>query len=398
MNSKNIVRLLLGVAVLFGAIVCAGLMVVLSPSAERQDVEAVATPVEVVQVEAMARPAIVMANGTVQAAERVSLVPEVQGRITWVADELAPGGRFEKGDVLAKIDDRDYAIAVRQEEARVGQAELELELELGRQKVAKREWELLRSESSGDEAPLALRRTQLKTVEGQLDSARSGLERAKLALERTRLRAPFDAVVIDESLDVGQVVGGSPVATLVGTSRFWVKVAVPVEQLGWLDMNGSKEARVAQELADGSTILRQGRIERLGGELDPQTRTATVIVAIDDPLQEGEAGLPLLPGAYVDVSLFGRVVDDVFDVPRSAIVSGNAVLVATEENTLGRREVTVAWGDDEVATVRGDLKTGDRVITTSIATPIEGMPVRVLQSTRTGSADTDDGDDAAEAM
>ena len=78
-------------------------------------------------------------------------------------------------------------------------------------------------------------------------------------------------------------------------------------------------------------------------------------------------------------------------VPRSAVVDGNAVLVATREGTLARRTVTVAWGDQQVASVRGELEDGDQVITSSIATPIEGMPVRVIGEA-VGAAAPDAGD------
>lgn len=389
---KVFFRFLIPASFVAAALVCAGVMVALRPSAERVDAEVVATPVEVVQVDAQTRPAIVQANGTVTAAQRVSLVPEVAGRITWVSEDLVPGGRFEEGEVVAKIDARDYALAVRQEESRVHQAELELQLEQGRQQVAQREWEILREDRDADEAPLALRKPHLETVKTSVEAAKSGLHRAELALSRTRLKAPFDAVVVDENVDVGQVVGGSPVATFVGTERARVHVAVSVEDLAYLDLAGQGRARVVQKLGNGKGVEREGRILQLGGELDPQTRTASVMVEIDDPMNP-EDGLPLLPGAYVDVYLEGVPVDDVFEVPRSAVVDGHYVLVASPQGTLQRRTVEVAWGDERVAAVRGDLEHGEEVITSSIATPIEGMPVQVIEGSL-GSADSEDGDDA----
>lgn len=388
--NKFFFRFVAPAAVVGLAVVCAGAMAALRPGADRVDVAAVATPVEVVAVTERTLPAVVRANGTVVASQRVTLVPEVGGRIVWTAPETAPGGRFAKGETIARIDDRDYQLLVEVERGRVQQAELELELERGRQKVAAREWELLGDGRPAQDAPLALRGPQLAVVERAVEGARSGLARAELALERTRLKAPFDAVVIDENLDVGQVVGpGTPVATLLGTEEHWVQVAVGVDELGWLDLEGEARARVVHRLGDGATVEREGRIKQLGGQLDPQTRTAQVIVEVVHPGEE--VGLPLLPGAFVEVELLGRAVPGVFEVPRAAVIDGDSVLVVGPDDTLSRRAVRLAWGDERVAAVRGELADGDRVITTTLATPVEGMAVRVLASTESARADLGEG-------
>ena len=78
---------------------------------------------------------------------------------------------------------------------------------------------------------MASRKPQLKFAEIAVDAAKAGLERAELALSRTVIRAPFDCVVQQEQLEIGQVVGGSPVATLQGTEQFQVRISVPTREL-----------------------------------------------------------------------------------------------------------------------------------------------------------------------
>ncbi|MCB9760635.1 MAG: efflux RND transporter periplasmic adaptor subunit [Alphaproteobacteria bacterium] len=376
---SRLTRILAPIGLALGGVGVAAAIVMAGRSADSTPPPPAPTAVEVVEIALTDRPTRVFATGTVAADRQVAVSPEVSGRIVEADPRLLPGGRFAEGEVLARVDARDYRLAVQQEEARVQQAELELQLESGRVEVARQEWAMLREE--GAATPLALREPHLKAVEAGLESARSGLERAKLSLSRTALKAPFNAMVVTESVDVGQVVApGQQLVTLVGTDRMRVTVAVPVEQLRVLDIPGvtgdvGSTATVSQRLGQGQAVERRGRVVSLGGQLDPQTRTAQVVVAIDDPL--GGEGLPLLPGAFVDVVLEGRPIADAVAVPRVAVSGGDLTWIVDAENKLAPRPLTVAWREPEALLVVGGLKPGDRVVTTPLSLPIEGAPVTI---------------------
>ncbi len=381
---KNVLlRVVVPALILLAAIGCAGAMIMLQPSAERSAPAAKVTRVEVVRAQARSVPAKVMATGSVQAAQEVRVLPEVSGRIVWQSDALVPGGRLAKGTTFARIESRDYELRVEQARSTVKQAELELELEEGRQGVAAREWALLGNGRDPDDAPLALRKPQLQAAQQALASANSGLEQAELNLERTRLRAPFNALVLNESIDPGQVVGAqSTVATLVGTDRFWVNVSVPVEQLPVIRVPGVDEeegsrAAITQRLGNGASITREGTVMQLLGQLDPQTRTATLLIGVDQPLESDEGGLPLLPGAYVDVALEGRVLEEALWVPRTAVYEGDTVWVANAEDTLERHTVTIGWREADHVVVTDGLEASSRVVVSPLALPVEGMAVEL---------------------
>lgn len=377
----------IGVSILvLGFLMSAGLIA--SRSSEEQTIPPPkSTPVEVISALPGAAVARVETTGLVVAAQQVSMVPQVSGALTFVSDQLLPGGRFDKGALMARIDARDYQLAVEQERSRVKQAEVELALEQGRQETARREWQLLGN--AGDPPELTARKPQLAATELSLEAARSGLGRAELALSRTSIRAPFNAMVITESADVGQVVGSAAVATLVGTDRLWVNVSVPVEHLAVLDIPGvngdsGSRAAVTQQLG-AEQITREGEVLRLAGQLDPQSRTATLIIAIDDPLNLSagtEPGLPMLPGAFVGVVIEGREMSEAVTVPRVAL-QDNAYVWLAEDDKLTRRDVTIGWknGDDIVLT--SGLSAGDQVITTPLSFPIEGMGLRTQERTIT---------------
>ena len=316
-------------------------LVSMSATADREVAPPAPLAVEIVEVQPDAHAAVVRATGTVQSATGINLVPQVAGRVVHIAKGLTPGSRFAKGDVIARIDARDYQANVTQAEANVTAAELDVALEEGRVKQAEREWTLLGKEASN---PLATRGPQLQAARARLDAAKAALTTARLGLERTRLVAPFDAIVTAESLDVGQYVApGAPVATLMGTDRFRVRVSIPVKDLTWLQMpdgdTPGSEAIVTQDLGNGDQLRAEGFVLRMLGELDAETRTAGVLVAIDDPLEQPEGNLPILPGAYVSVEVRGRTVPNITEVPRQAVVEGTTVWVADAEDRLLRRTV-----------------------------------------------------------
>ncbi|MFT4625771.1 MAG: RND family efflux transporter MFP subunit [Myxococcota bacterium] len=380
MIEKILTRVVAPIAIVALGAACAGAMVALSPDAEQQDPAQKVATVEVAEAVPIDQVAILRASGAVQPARQVTLIPEVAGRIVEVHPNLVPGGRVSKGEVLARIDSRDYRIAVSQEQARLRQAEVEYKLEIGRQGIAKREWEILGDGRAASEVPLALRAPQLVAAEHALESAKSGLERAQLNLGRTALRAPFDAAVLAESVDVGQVVSGATqVASLIGTEQVWVKVSVPVEQLAVVDVPGhgaevGSAARVIQRLPGDATIERPGRVLQMYGELDPQTRTAGLLVVVDDPMRA--PGLPLLPGAYVDVEIRGRVLPGTYRVPRVALSDGDRVWVV-DDGKLARRTVRIGWREDSDVIVTAGLTAGDQVVTSPLALALEGMAVRI---------------------
>ena len=209
MMKKIILHVLLPLLVIAGGLASA---VVLSRQVKKAKMKPANTGVQVVEViEATLKPLStrITATGSVVPARQVTLTPEVTGRIVKLSKALIPGSRIKKGQIIARVDSRDYELAITQEKSRVHQSELELELETGRSQIAARELKLLGR--GGDKAtsvsPLAMRKPQLEVAKQNTESAKSGLSRAELNLSRTVLRAPFNAMVLNKLVDLGQLVG-----------------------------------------------------------------------------------------------------------------------------------------------------------------------------------------------
>ena len=383
-RTRVLISAFLSLAVVTGAVVLAFGLYFLMPSAERVPVEEVAVLVNVMEASPSDAPAQVETRGSVTADQQIIVSPEVAGRVVSVSDELVPGGRFSKGEVMFRVDSRTYAAQVTQRLAQVAQAELEVQLEQGRQQIAEREWELVGDGTQGANTDIALRKPQMTSILAQRESALAALDQAELDLERTAVRAPFNAVVVNESVDVGQVVNSaSQAAMLVGTDRARVQVQVPVEQLAHIEIPGLRGAEagskawVRQALGNGEGVERPAEVHRLVGQLDQQTRSATLVLMVDSP-QSGE-GLPLLPGAYVSVQIEGTPVQDAVRLNRSSVYDGNVVWLVNPEGRLERRTVEIGFrGADDVYVV-GGLERGERVVTSALSMPLSGTRVRLSE-------------------
>jgi RND family efflux transporter MFP subunit len=363
----------------------AAAMISRKPKAERVQAEKQAVVVRVQELNPETTAARVMATGTAEAARVVTLMPQVSGRVTWVSDKLVPGGFVASGERLAQIDPSDYRLAIEQEKSRVRRAELELELENGRGEVAMREWKLLGGNRAPSEAPLAVRSSQRKVAELEVEAAKSGLRRAELNLARTTLRAPFNATVTSENVDVGQVIGQqTQVARLVGTDEVWVAVSLPLEEVQAIDvpgLNADQGSRtvIRQRLPGRRDLVREGRVLRMVSELDSQTRRAQLLISVLDPF-DLKGGLPLLPGAFVDVEIIGRDMIDVYEVPRTVLYQGRNIWLVSNDSTLVPAEVSVKWRAPESVFVTTDIEPGARVVTSVMPSPIAGTLVHSEQA------------------
>jgi len=391
MKGKEILRRLLPLVIIAVGVLGAWWLVANRPRAQREHLEPVPPIARVVQAERTTERVRVAAMGTVLAAKRVVLQPEVSGRIVGQSSQLLPGGLFRKGDVILRIDPRDYETAVKQQEAAVEQARLEVQLEKGRQVIAQREWTLLEEDIALDQASqeLALRKPQRKNAQVSLEAAESTLEQARLQLERTKVYAPFNAVVQEEFVDEGQLVNPQTrLATLIGTDQFWVQVSIPVDRLRWLAFSGTEgtdasDVTVIQEVSWDAQIERPARLVRLLGDLDPVGRMARVLVEIDDPLDlKSDANphtIPLMLGAYVRVEIKGKSVEEVFSVPRTSIREGEQVWIMDEEGRLVFRPVEVLHRSKDRVLIRNGLEGGERIVTNRIPSPLPGMKLRTEQ-------------------
>ena len=368
------------------------------PEAERGGaVRETAMLVDVVEVErGTFRPTLV-ASGTVEPARDITLSPRVGGRIVDVSPHFVPGGRVQAGDVMVRIDPSDYENDLDQVRSELSQARADLAVEEGRQDVARQDLALLGDTVATQDRSLVLREPQLEAAQARVEAAEAAVDQARLDLERTVVRAPFDAEVLRRDVNLGsEVAPGAPLARLVGTSRYWVVATIPRAQLRWLDLPTAEgeapRARILDRTAWDEGEERVGRVIQVVGALEDRTRLARIIVEVEDPTgvasdaADGSAPRPpLLIGSFVEVSVEGEALQDVVRIDRDLVRDDDTVWVM-EDGALEIRDVEVVMRDRADAYVRSGLESGDRVVTTNLATVADGAALRVEEPPESASS------------
>lgn len=345
---------------------------------------AMAALVETVAAKKEDKTIVVQASGKVQPHRELTVFAEVKGRIIQQAHNLDPGGILKKNEIILKLDPRDYIDAVEQARSLVEKSEFELIVEKGKKMIAEKEWELLDSslKQGGVGKNLALRIPHLREKEAALQAAISRLNKAITDLKRTIIRAPFNALVMEEFIEVGQVLAPqTKVAVLVSTDQYRVLIGVPYDQLAWIKIPVNADGtgtpvQIIQEFGASKAIARDGHVLRLMGNLDPNGRMAQLLVVIDDPLgleEKGKAAIPLLIGSSVKVRINGPVVKDVFELPQSAIHESNKVWVKNKENRLEIKPVKILSEGEDTVLVLSGIEEGEEIVTSSLPVAIPGM-------------------------
>ncbi|MHA1527611.1 MAG: efflux RND transporter periplasmic adaptor subunit [Alphaproteobacteria bacterium] len=384
-----ILKTLIPLAILAVAAKIAWSLYLTAPVASREARPRVPRLVEVVEVMPASQGPRIEAWGEVVAARTLVVRPEVGGTIIALNDRLTPGGLVLEGEDLIRLDDREQRLAVIEAEAEIRQIEARIAIEEGQQARAKRDLERLPGKLTEDQRQLVLRAPQMAQLQAELAAAEAARERALVELSHTVLRAPFDALVIEEQLAEGTMLSaGSDPATLIAADRFHVVLAVPVSALDWINPKSGQILRLTQPGIWPEGSFREGTVERLTAGLSATGRMAELVVVIDDPLarKPENRGKPrLLLGSFLRAIGEGRVVENAVALDRAYLRDHDTVWVMTAESRLEARSVTVAWRGAEQVLISAGLAAGDRVITTPLAVVAPGMKVRLPANAGAGA-------------
>ncbi len=370
------VAAIVSIVLIAGSLLVAAVLVITKPEAEKVPPPKRAELVKIQSLEQTDETVELPLTGTVTPARQVKLRAQVSGEVITMDPGFINGGLLADEEAILTIDPIDYELALAQAQSALEKARFDYKLELGRQDVARREWELLKPEGevSELEKELALRGPHLTASKAALQAAEANLAKAQLNLKRTRIKAPFNAVVLSRNVNIGSQASPQDVlADLAGTDAYWITVSVPIDRIHWITIPGSR-ARIYS--VEGS--VREGTVIKLLGDLEEKGRMARVLIEVPDPLAlqpENQGKKPLLLGEYVRVDIEGKALHQVFSIPRSALREGSQVWLATSTNTLSIQPVEVVWRDADRVIVSSGLSAGQKLIISDITAPIPGMAI-----------------------
>ncbi|MBQ4810026.1 hypothetical protein J8M20_01710 [Pseudoalteromonas luteoviolacea] len=375
------------------------------------------------------RPKII-GYGKVKPNIQLNSLAEVTGTVTYLHPALKKGEIFKAETLLIKIDDSDYKLQMAKAQANLAAAEVDLaakktsqennklDIRLSEHKLGIAESEFQRIKKLFDKSSVSqteLDRAQqsvliqqqdlqrymnqkrlipleIKALQAQVKKAQADVNKAELDINRTEIRLPFTGRIHKVNVERSQLVtkgaalfSASDVEKVLINAQFtystfnqfsgFFKQRPNLENIssgGMASYLKAQDLRADVEILSQSGTTWHANIERLSDEIDPQSQTIGVVVAIENSYEQIKLGEkpPLLAGMRAKVSLQATKQNFVV-VPRH-VVRGRYALIADENNLLRKVDMQGALKQDDSFLLQSLNLEGAKLVTTDLFPAIEG--------------------------
>ena len=340
----------------------------------------------------------VVANGYVVARTKAAVSAKIPGRLAML--NVSEGSRVQKGDIIARLDNADYAAAVGQAEASLASAKATLiEAQSDRDQM-QRDYVRVRdihaqnpnlvSPQDVENADSRARQAEARfgAQSARVDAAAASLRMAQANLENTYIRAPFSGTVLRKEAEVGEVVAPSvgggltrgAVVTMADLAT--LEVEVDVNEAYIARILGGQQARITLD-AYPDTAFR-GTVRQVVPTADRQRATVQVKVAIVDRdpriLTEMGAKVEFLEAPRAAPAGAPQAVERPrIMVPAAAVRSdeGRSVVWLVRDGRLQKRDVDAGPVSGNFREIRSGLSGGEQLLVGGIETPKAGQRVKL---------------------
>ncbi len=312
--------------------------------------------------------------GQARATREVDLSFRVPGPL--IEFPVDVGDSVTRDSVVARIDPRDFEVAVTRAEGQLDRAR-------GNLTRARNDYQRLQrvyEEDPGATSETAIDRAKANfdTAQGNVKSLEATLAAAEDALEDTYLRAPFDATVVATYVEnFEDVRNKQPIVRMVNTDRIEMVVSIPENLIPQASL--IEEVQVVFDAFPDTTLTAE--IKEIGTEASLATRTYPVTLIMDQPeevtILAGMAGTATGEATTSDAE-GGRLT-----VPLAATFSPDTSgktyvwVINREAGAANRREVTLGAFSNNGVEVREGLEAGEWIAVAGVNTLREGQPVRI---------------------
>ncbi len=322
--------------------------------------------------------------GEVFARKRAVIKTEVSGALKEVVSE--EGRAVQTGDILARIDDRTYALRLKGAEAerlkrlsemlvenrfggvdkrvdaaleeKIRDSDAALEASASRYAaggISREEYDEIRKAHETLLIEAGRKKDEVQAASKGLTQAEVEVAVACLDLERTKVRAPFSGVLTGIKVSVGETVSpGQDLMTLVDVRDIRVEARVLESEIG--RMKPGREADVRFSAYPGRVF--KGRVRAVCPVVDPNDRTCPVHIAMDNAAGE------LKPGMHAEIEVAAEIYEDRLLVSQEAVlVRAGRKLVFVVENGLAKwKYVETGLENERYVEILNGVSEGEPVI------------------------------------
>lgn len=310
-------------------------------------------------------------QGRTTALEKVDLFAEVNGLFLESTRPFKEGMAFRKGEVLARLDDREAALALHGQRASfltsLAQMMPDLRIEFPDRSDT---WEqYIRSvhpEKTLNPLPQAASDREkyflaARNIPAQYYAIRSAEER----LTKYRILAPYDGALTQVDVQTGTLIRpGQRLGTFLRTGQFEVRSTISLRDMPFV-RPGSEASLESEDTGEAF----QGRVIRIGDILDPSTQMVPVFLSLQ--------GASLREGMYVRGRIYGRPDSGIVILPKDLLIQGEKVWTIRDSSLVFHPVTLVRSTRTDV--LLKDLPEGTLVVRKVIPGLYEGMKVSWIQ-------------------
>ena len=344
-KNKRSIKIILTVLALLSvplAVIYTNVAIANKPLPEQKPATARLPEVSVLSVKPTSHQAHIIAHGEALPHFKLALVSEVTGKVESISSKLAIGQLVKENTVITTIDPMNYLQDVEDAKVSLRDALLSLSQEQLEAQHAPKSWQG-NTPPKSVMASYSLREPKLALVNAQVEQAKLKLANAKKMLEKTKVKAPYDAIIIERNIQLGQyVTEGDKVATLHSTQRIDVPVSIALSDWKNLPSRSQLLSDTQVTLTDDKGNQWQGKITEVSQHIDALSRQKQLIISVYDPLEQVQ---PLYAGTFVKAMISGRTQQNLLKVPATSLTSDGVVWYVDEQQLLANFQPDVSFSE-----------------------------------------------------
>ncbi|MEI9935932.1 MAG: efflux RND transporter periplasmic adaptor subunit [Pseudomonadota bacterium] len=322
------------------------------------DSAALARPIPVVVARASNRDVPVFLDGLGNAVPLVTVTvrPQVDGPLTAIS--FQEGQQVKKGDLLARIDPRPFAIQLHQTQAALARDQAQAK----NAKVNLERYIALHDQGLATQEQLDDQRATADQLAGTIKSDEAQVENAQLQLAYTEVRSPVDGVTGVRQVDQGNVVHASDPNGIVVVTQLdpmAILFTLPQDNLPQINREIAGGLQIEAYSRDGDRLLGRGKLTLVDNQVSLTTATVRLKGIVPNPDKA------LWPNEFVRARLLLATRVGALSIPAPAVQrgpQGTFVYVVMPDQTAALRTVDVETVQDQWAVIAKGIQTGDQVV------------------------------------
>jgi len=315
--------------------------------------------------------ASIIAFGRVNSAQSVALVAEVGGKLMQGSIVLKEASRFNKGDIIFKIDDREARYNLQSQKSEflnnvastLADIKIDFPEELSKWENFLQQIEI--TKPLPDLPELKSRKEKTFVSNRKLLNQYYSIKSAEERLAKYVFIAPYNGSIVQLNVEEGSIVNpGTNIGRIIRTDEMEAEIPIKVESIKWIE-----KGMPVKLYSENKTMYWEGKVARISDYVDPNTQSINIYVTLQPNNQN-----KLFEGIYLQAEIESSLLVNTMEIPRKALVNNNQVYVVSD-GKLKLKPITIHKVNSNSIIFSG-LETGELVVVESLVNVSENMSVK----------------------